>query len=132
MSRGVNAQDGYLEALVKNMPSETVAAYLAIIGLMAGSKETPSWLEWVIWGLLLVATPFYLWLVVKPKNEGDKRPWFQIWLFSPIAFLAWSMTMGGPWSAIDKAALIGSILIVVCTALLFPLASMGISKLTKS
>lgn len=131
MSRGVNANDGYLEALVKNMPSETVAAYLAIIGLLAGSNMADSILGWVIWGLLLVATPFYLWLV-KPKNEDEKRPWWQVWLFSPLAFAAWSMTMGGPWTSIDKAALIGSVLIVVLTALLFPLASMGISKLTSS
>jgi hypothetical protein len=129
MSRGVNAQDGYLEALVKNMPSETVAAYLAIMGLMAGMKDAPTWLLWLVWVLLLVTTPFYLWLV-KPKNDTEKRPWWQIWLFSPIAFFAWSMTMGGPWASVDQAALIGSVLIVLLTALLFPLASMAIYKLS--
>jgi hypothetical protein len=130
MSRGVNAQDGYLEALVKNMPSETVAAYLAIMGLMAGMKDAPAWLAWLVWALLLVATPFYLWLV-KPKN-AEERPWWQVWLFSPVAFFAWSMTMGGPWATVDQAALIGSVLIVLLTALLFPLVSMAIYKLSNS
>ena len=53
MSRGVNANDGYLEALVKNMPSETVGGYLATTGMVSGASP-PEALLWVIWGIFLM------------------------------------------------------------------------------
>jgi hypothetical protein len=127
--RGVNSGDGYLEALVKNMPSETVAGYLAVLGMVSAASATPGWVLWLIWGLFLVATPFYLWLL-KPDSETTKRPWWQVWIFSPIAFFAWSMTAGGAWSSVDKAALAGGVLVIVLSVLIFPLASMGIAKAT--
>ena len=41
MRRGVNAGDGYLEALPKNMPSEMIAGYLAVTAMVAGSNIAP-------------------------------------------------------------------------------------------
>lgn len=125
--RGVNTGDGYLEALVKNMPSETVAGHLAVQGMLSGAEAPPTWALWLFWGIFLVATPFYLWLLT-PANE-PKRPWYQIFLFSPIAFLIWSMTMPGPFQSYDSVPMIGGVLIIVFSALVFPLASMGFSKL---
>lgn len=127
MARAVNPNDGYLEALVKNMPSEMVAGYLAILGLISAAT-VPVAVLWVIWAAFLVATPFYLWLA-KPKDETP-RPWWQIWIFAPVSFFAWSMTIGGAWQSIDKAALIGSILILGLTVLVFPLVSMAIARAT--
>jgi hypothetical protein len=128
MSRGVNANDGYLEAMVKNMPSETVAGYLAVLGLMAG-KPNPSVLVWIVWAVFLIATPLYLWLV-KPKNDQTPRPWWQVWIFAPIAFFVWSMTTGGPWAEIEQAPMIGSILILLLSVVVFPLVSIAIAKAT--
>ena len=130
MSRGINPNDGYLEAMVKNMPSETVAGYMAMLGFLSTASQIPAVLLWVVWGVFLVATPFYLWLV-KPASETEQRPWWQIWIFSPIAFFVWSMTIGGPWSAVGKAALIGSVLILLFSALIFPLISMAIAKASR-
>src|SRR5262249_40397027 len=104
--RGVNPQDGYLEALVKNMPSETVAGYLAVSGTFSGMGNASTWALWLIWALFLAGTPFYLWLV-KPKNETGPRPWWQVWLFSPIAFFVWSLTIPGPWQGVNHAAVAG-------------------------
>jgi len=129
MARAVNAQDGYLEALVKNMPSEMVAGYLAVLGLVSGDTA-PGAIVWVVWAVFLVATPFYMWLA-KPKTDTAERPWWQVWIFAPVAFFAWSMTIGGPWQPIEKSALIGSILIMVLTILVFPLVSMAIARATK-
>jgi hypothetical protein len=124
--RAVNPNDGYLEALVKNMPSETVAAYLAIGGLLAGLSGTArTALQWVVWGLFLVATPFYLWLVTR---KNTPRPWWQVWIFAPIAFFAWSMTTGGPWQSIKGSALLGAVLMILLSGLIFPLISMAITK----
>ncbi len=130
MSRAVNAEDGYLEAMVKNMPSETVAGYLAVLGLISGMKDSPEWLRWVVWGTFLVATPFYLWLA-KPKTDTTPRPWWQVWIFSPVAFLVWSMTTGGPWASIESAPMIGSVLILLLSVVVFPLVSMAIAKGSK-
>ena len=128
MSRGVNSGDGYLEALVKNMPSETVAGYLAILGFVSGINNPPNVLLWLVWGLFLVATPFYLWLF-KPKNER-KRPWWQIWIFSPISFFAWSLTAGGAWAGVSWAGVVGGVLVILLSVLIFPLVSMAIAKAT--
>ena len=90
-------------------------------------EKPPAALLWVIWGLFLVATPFYLWLV-KPRDETVPRPWWQVWIFSPIAFFVWSMTTGGVWGTIPKAAMVGGILVMLFTILIFPLVSMAIAK----
>jgi hypothetical protein len=130
MSRGVNPSDGYLEALVKNMPSEMVAGYLAVIGMVSGSNMAPTWALWLIWAVFLVATPFYLWLV-KPGSETEPRPWWQVWIFSPVSFFVWSMTTSGPWSTIGKAQFLGGILVILLSLVIFPLVSMGIAKATR-
>lgn len=130
MSRGVNANDGYLEALVKNMPSEMVAGYLAVTGMVAASSAPPTWVLWLIWAVFLVATPFYLWLA-KPRAETAPRAWWQVWIFSPVSFLVWSMTTSGPWATISKAPLVGGILIILLSLVIFPLVSMGIAKATR-
>ena len=129
MSRGVNKDDGYLEALVKNMPSEMVAAYLAVLGFLSAADSPPAWLLWLVWGLFLVATPFYLWLV-KPGSESAKRPWWQIWIFSPVSFFVWSLTAGGAWASVSGAGLAGGVLVILLSALVFPLVSMAIAKAT--
>ena len=131
MARAVNASDGYLEALVKNMPSETVAGYLATLGFLTGQKDMPVVVLWIVWGLFLAATPLYL-AFAKPSTDTAPRPWWQVWLFSPLAFIAWSMTTGGAWAKIDKAAMIGSSLVLLLTVLVFPLISMAVAKATKA
>jgi len=130
MRTGVNAGDGYLEALLKNMPSEMLANYLAVTGMVAGSNIAPAWALWLIWGVFLVATPFYLWLV-KPGSETAPRPWWQIWMFSPVSFLVWSVTTSGPWAMIENAQLLGGILVVLLSLVVFPIVSMGIAKATR-
>jgi hypothetical protein len=127
VGRYVDSQDGYREALVKNMPSETVGGYLAILGLTSGVDQPPAWLLWLIWAVFLVATPLYLWLL-KPKNVATERPWWQIWIFGPIAFFVWSLTIGGPWAGIDKIEFIGGVLVILFSVVVFPLVSMLIAK----
>jgi hypothetical protein len=127
MPRGIDRTDGYLEALVKNMPSETVAGYLAVLGAMSAMSESPGVLLWIVWAVFLIATPLYM-AFAKPKTETAPRPWWQVWIFAPIAFFVWSMTTGGPWAAVDDAAMWGSVFILLLTVAVFPLASMIIAK----
>ena len=130
MARGVNPQDGYLEALVKNMPSETLAGYLAVMGMLSAAKNPPAFAQWLVWAVFLVATPLYLWLA-RPKTGTAPRPWYQVWIFSPIAFFLWSMTATGPWTAVDSAGLVGGIGVIPASALVFPLLSMAIARGSK-
>jgi hypothetical protein len=129
MARGVNAQDGYLEALVKNMPSETLAGYLAAIGMISAAPDAPAAVLWVVWAIFLITTPIYLWLA-KPPSETAPRPWWQVWIFSPISFFIWSMTTTGPWATVDKAGLIGGIGVILASVVIFPLVSMAIARAT--
>jgi hypothetical protein len=130
MARAVNPQDSYPEALVKNMPSETIAGYLAVLGFLSAQADMPVVVLWIVWALFLAATPIYLWLV--KKSDEPSRPWWQVWIFGPLAFVAWSMTIGGAWATIDKAAMIGSCLVLILSVLIFPVVSMVIAKATKT
>lgn len=127
MARGVNPGDGYLEALVKNMPSETLAGYLAIMGMLSTAKDAPAAVLWIVWAVFLAVTPVYLW-IVRPKNETAPRPWWQVWIFSPVAFFVWSMTTTGPWTTVDQAGLYGGIGVIGLSVVIFPLVSMALAK----
>jgi hypothetical protein len=107
-----------------------MAAYMAANGILQGVKDVPEWLGWVVWIVFLVATPFYMWMV-KRQNEPP-RPWWQSFIFAPLSFVAWTMTLGsaGPWGAIEIAALLGSVSVIVLGAVIFPLVSMAIAKAT--
>jgi len=111
------------------MPSEmVVAGYLAVLGFLSAADGPPSWLLWLVWGVFLAATPFYIWLV-KPEKE-EKRRWWQIWIFSPVSFFIWSLTAGGAWASVSWAGLAGGVLVILFSAVIFPLVSMGIAKAT--
>jgi hypothetical protein len=58
--------------------------------------------------------------------------WWQSFIFAPLSFVAWTMTLGsaGPWGAIEVAALVGSVSVIVLSALIFSLVSMAIAKAT--
>ena len=77
--------------------------------------------------MFLVATPIYLWLA-RPKTETTSRPWYQVWIFSPIAFFLWSMATTGPWATVETAGLIGGVGVVLASVLVFPLLSMAIAR----
>ncbi len=98
--------DDYTARLVKYVPSEVIAVYLTIGGILASRGLTWHWPA-AVFGLLLVLTPVYLYRV-----EGVERR-KQLFL-STACFLVWAVSLGrAPFAALDP--LVGAILLPLFT-----------------
>jgi hypothetical protein len=78
------------------MPTEIIAAYLALHGIfqgqaiILGERNVTGIVGWTVFFVLLVLTPIYL---VKIHNVREKK---QLILTS-ISFAVWVYTLGGPF-----------------------------------
>jgi hypothetical protein len=102
----------YMDRLVKLIPSEIITAYVTIKGLIcvAGVTGNKQLLLWIVFGILVLLNPLYLFYVTGVKKAG------QI-VFSSIAFILWVMVIGGTFSSIlgFSSEFLGSILLVIYT-----------------
>lgn len=88
--------DDYKDRLIKMIPGEVVAAYLACNTAITQFKGSDS-SYWIIFGILLVLFPFYL---IRIMNVTDAA---QIIIMS-IAFILWTMTLSQPFIQVFKDA----------------------------
>jgi hypothetical protein len=102
----------YKDRLVKLIPTEIITAYVTIKGLVSGSgvQGNKQLLIWIVFAVLLIVNPLYLYYVTQVKKTG------QI-VFSSIAFVLWVMVIGGTFSNIlgFPPEFLGSILLVLYT-----------------
>ncbi len=107
-----SAVNDYKDRLVKLIPSEIITAYVTLKGLITGAGEqgNKTLLLWIVFGILVVMNPLYLYYVTNVKKAG------QI-VFSSIAFILWVLVIGGTFTTIlgFSAEYIGSILLVLYT-----------------
>ena len=95
--------DKYAARLVKYVPAESLAVFLAvntaIVGWYGfspdGSAEknldgTFYGTVWVTFLLILAATPYYLWRTREPD-----KPWKVNTVVTTVAFVAWAYSIGG-------------------------------------
>jgi hypothetical protein len=102
----------YKDRLVKLIPSEIITAYVTLKGLIT-SPDVPgnkSLLLWIVFGILVILNPLYLYYITKVKKAG------QI-VFSSFAFILWVMVIGGTFNTVlgFPSTYIGSILLVIYT-----------------
>ena len=116
--RSGESGDGWVKRLLKSIPSEVVAFYIAFIGVVSGANA-PSWLLWVALSLSVVATP--LWLIFHQKVKSI----VQI-VLSTIAVIIWDMSLGGgAFHSIDGfEPFIGSIALLTYTMVISPLVTL--------
>jgi hypothetical protein len=110
--------DDTASKIVKYIPAEITAAYVAAEASVK-SVTSPE-LEWIIFGILLLFTPFYIWRVATvtiseiDATTGQFRmdttgatptpikkkvvPWKQIFI-GIGAFILWVFALGGPFAA---------------------------------
>jgi hypothetical protein len=86
MAREIKPEQDYRSKLLKLIPSEIVAAYMVLHGVIPG--EHAKWGLIIVTLVLLIITPFYL-----KKFERVKKN-LQI-IFSSVTFLVWVYSLGG-------------------------------------
>lgn len=86
------SSDDYRSRLVKYIPTEIIALYLTLAGVLATVPEDqkPPWIVWAVFFILLLLTPLYL-----SKMEGVKKQ--QQLIISTACFFVWVFGLGGPF-----------------------------------
>ncbi|MFN6516589.1 MAG: hypothetical protein RMY29_019075 [Nostoc sp. CreGUA01] len=90
-------EDNYESKLLKYIPGEIVALYVTLDGIVKAafnqqtSQEYWFWL-WLIFAILLISTPIYLWRVTKVRKKKQL-------VISTIALFVWVFALGGAFIA---------------------------------
>ena len=107
MARQIKTTEEYLGRLLKLIPSEIIAVYMAIQGFIPA--ESAKWGLTIISLVLIILTPFYL----KYTQKVEKNA--QVFV-SSASFLIWVYAIGGPfvfWGIYQ--AWIGSAILLIWT-----------------
>jgi hypothetical protein len=83
------ADQGYLERVVKYVPAEVIAAYLALNGFVAAAKGYET-VYWIVFLVCLVCVPLYVWRTTRTPKERLFNG-----VLATIAFLVWAYATGG-------------------------------------
>lgn len=109
--------ENYQSLVLKLIPTEVVAAYIFISGLLPlynSSVEMNKYriLHWIIFGLLFIINPLYLRYASSVTNKS------QI-IICTIGFAVWAFSLGNPFMTIgndqDFSRLIGAIILALYT-----------------
>ncbi len=108
--------DDFTTKLIKYIPSEIVAAYITMNGMVEGNPSLPEMISWLIFIALFIITPLYIWRVT--TAPGESVPYKQI-LISTIAFFIWVFAIGGPFEQLDwYNAVYGALLLPIYTLMM--------------
>ncbi len=109
--------DSYFEKLVKYIPADILAAYVAITGITA-SNDPPPWLTWGVFGVLLALTPLYVCYVkTQPKGFVSSKTFH--WVTACLAFGAWVFALGGPFATfVWYKPYLGSVVLILTTLII--------------
>jgi hypothetical protein len=89
----VEKKDTYTDRLVKYIPAEVVAVYLAVAGMIGDPNATAAnrWALWLSFGIIAVLTPPYLRRVAMVSKKSQV-------VISTLAFVVWVYYLGGPFT----------------------------------
>jgi len=115
MPREIKEDQNYKDKLLKLIPSEIVAAYLVILGILSNEEITIQEtnitviVHWVVFGIILILTPVYL------RKFQNVMKLSQLILTS-LSFVVWSYSLGGPFAVSNfYHSTIASILLILWT-----------------
>lgn len=91
--------DGYLDKIVKSMPSQVIAFYTAGMtwlsnGATPSGTAAPTPKLWVAFVLGLILTPVLTWHQTK---EAGKPPAYVQIAIATVSFIVWAFATGGPF-----------------------------------
>ena len=85
-------EDQYVSQILKLIPAEIISAYLAVFTFIKSNNQNPehnSVLQLIVFGIFLLATPFYLSKIAKITSAKQIA-------FCTISFIIWVFSIGGP------------------------------------
>ena len=113
-------EDPYVSKIIKLIPADIISVYLAVFNIVKSNNQNAdgnSTLQWIVFGLLLAITPFYL------KKVAQINTTKQI-VFCTISFVVWVFSLGGPLDGVSiggyTAQFLGAVFLPIYT-LLIPL-----------
>jgi hypothetical protein len=108
--------DTYAEKLLKYIPADIVAAFIAIDGVLKQGGNDPHWLNWAVFGGLLVLAPFYI-MFMKTEPVGFSVAKLFHCFAAALAFTVWVFALGGPFALSFSwyKPVLGSVLLIFTT-----------------
>ena len=86
--------DNYSIRLMKYIPSEVIALYLALEGVLKSSNQTYPSLHWAIFIFGIIVTSLYLWRIQRVSKKTQL-------LISTLAYCIWVFALGGPFNTLS-------------------------------
>lgn len=90
--------DGYADKLIKYIPADVVAAWLAVTSIVAGDPGSPQKsLLWFLFIAFLAIT--FFWTLKQTAQRGKNRAMTQT-AISAGSFAVWVFALGGPFATL--------------------------------
>ena len=107
--------DGYLDRLVKYIPAEIVAAWVAAAGIIASLQGDTEVVLWIAFAIGVVVS--FLWIILRTQEAQLSPAWTQAGI-AAVAFVIWAFALGGPFATFSwYEPAYGSLLIIRFTLL---------------
>jgi hypothetical protein len=108
---GGPSPDDYPARIVKYVPADVIAAWLAVASLLSAEGRGHRPVLWAVFAMLLIVTP--LWTLRTTREQGKPPAWAQAGV-STAAFAVWVFATGVPftWLAFYDTAFGGTALIL--------------------
>lgn len=106
--------DTYSDKLLKNIPAEIVAAWVAASNFIHSTTDIPrNKILWIAFILGIILTIF--WTKKQTDMKGLPSAWTQI-IIATGSFIVWIFALGGPFASLDfYRPLYGSLLLILYT-----------------
>lgn len=106
--------DTYVDRIIKYIPADIVAAWIAITGLIAGATGVPKpTVLWVMFAIMTIAA--FAW-TLKETSVPGRPPAIMQSVLSAVSFVVWVFALGGPFADLPwYHALYGSLALIVAT-----------------
>lgn len=86
--------DDYASRLVKYVPAEIVTLFVTLNSMVTTNAAEEPWLQWAVFGILLVITPIYTNHLTKAANMP---PAYKQIIIATLSFIFWVFAIGGPF-----------------------------------
>lgn len=110
-------EESYFEKLLRYIPGDIVAAFVALSGIITNNPETTSvTVYWLVFAALTVLTPLYV-CYVKTAPSGITAAKIFPSVAAVIAFVTWVFALGGPFGLSFEwyQPVYGSIVLILVT-----------------